>query len=120
MRTLAISGPRPLTYHSGRRHRGSAASRGYAMNWMMPELPTEATARDWALAERYTRVTKAIDEDWPDAHSAWLTIGPQHFKVADCKTKEGAGWHCWMLAKAMRVVIDAAVTGTTIAGPTVA
>jgi hypothetical protein len=29
-RTPAISGPRPLTYHTGRRHRGSAASRGYA------------------------------------------------------------------------------------------
>jgi len=98
----------------------SAASRGYAMNWMMPELPTAALARDWALAKRYTRVTKAIDEDWPDAHSAWLTIGPQHFKVADCETKEEAGWHCWMLAKAMRAVIDSAVTGTTIAGPTVA
>jgi hypothetical protein len=26
--TIAISGPRPLTYHSGRRHRGSAASLG--------------------------------------------------------------------------------------------
>lgn len=91
------------------------------MDWMLPELPPEALARDRSIASKLTRVTKVIDEDWPDAHAAWLTVGPQHFKVTVCETREEAGWHCWMLAKAMMAVIDSAVGGTGIVeGPKVA
>jgi hypothetical protein len=97
-----------------------AASLGYAERWMFPELPPEALARDRSIAKKFTRVTKAIDEDWPDAHAAWLTVGPQHFEVTVCETREEAGWHCWMLAKAMMAVIDSAVSGVFIEGPKVA
>jgi len=90
------------------------------MDWMMPELPPEALARDRSIAKKFTRVTKAIDEDWPDAHAAWLTVGPQHFKVTVCETREEAGWHCWMLAQAMMAVIDYANSGISIEGPKVA
>jgi len=98
----------------------SLASAGYGERWMLPKLPPAALARDKSIAGKYTRVTKAIDEDWPEAHAAWLTIGPQHFKVMVFETEEEAGWYCWMLAKAMMAVIDSAVTGSTLAGPTVA
>jgi len=98
----------------------SPASAGYAEEWMLPKLPPAALARDKSIARRYTRVTKAIDEDWPEAHAAWLTVGPQHFKVMVLETEEGAGWYCWMLAKAMMAVIDSAASGVPIEGPKVA
>lgn len=98
----------------------SPASAGYAERWMLPKLPPAAPARDKSIAIRYTRVTKAIEEGLPEAHAAWLTVGPQHFKVTVCETEEEAGWHCWMLAKAMMAAIDSAVNGVPIDGPKVA
>lgn len=90
------------------------------MDWMLPELPPEALARDRSIANKFTRVTKAFDLDRPDAHTAWLTVGPQHFRIEVCETREEAGEHCWLLAKAMMAVIDSAVSGVSIEGPKVA
>ena len=98
----------------------SGASGGYGMEWMLPELPEFATEREKEIATRFTRVTKSCDEDWPDAHAAWLTVGPQHFSGTVCETREEAGWHCWMFAKAMIAAIDSAASGIPIEGPKVA
>ena len=97
----------------------SGASAGYAERWMSPKLPSAALARDRSLARRYTRVTKTAVGDWPDAHTAWLTVGAQHFAVGVWETEEEAGWHCWMLANAIMAVIDSAASGVPIEGPKV-
>lgn len=84
------------------------ASAAYAMQWLLPELPPQASHRERKLASKFTRVVAALDEDWPDAHSVWLAVGPQQFRLMVCETREDAWWHCWMLAKALAVVIDSA------------
>jgi hypothetical protein len=87
--------------------------------WKAAELPPTALARERSIAAKLTRVTEVFDDDWPDAHAAWLTIGPQHFKVGVCEDREEAGWMCWMLAKAMIAVIDGAAHGVLPDGPPV-
>jgi hypothetical protein len=88
--------------------------------WQHPSLPPQSLARERSIAKKYTRVTAVVCSDWPDCHQAWLTVGPQHFPIgAAMETRDEAEWQCWMLAKAMIAVIDAAVSGNQIEGPVV-
>ena len=89
------------------------------MRWKHPEIAFGTPARERAVAWRITRTVKVDDECWPDAHEAWLTIGPQHFHVGLCEDEMEAGFMCVMLAKAMIAMIDGAASGELPHGPPV-
>ena len=78
----------------------------------VPKLPPDATARERALAERYTRISFVLvgggDPIDTEATLAWLEIDQQSWCVTSesCTTEE-ANWHCWMLAKALARMIAA-------------
>jgi hypothetical protein len=97
----------------------AAAGGRTGWKWNLPDLPAGVLARERSIAGKLTRVTEAYDDEWPDAHAAWLTIGPQHFKVGVFEDREEAGWMCLMLAKAMIAVIDGSAHGLLPDGPPV-
>lgn len=83
------------------------------MNFKKPDLTAfaKASPEQMAVAEKYTRIAPCCVEDEPEAHTAWLVVGPQQFRVSAIthETAEEASWMCWMLAKAllaMGVTID--------------
>ena len=60
------------------------------------KLPVSATTAERECADRWCRVTGQKN------CRAWLVVGNQYFNVGvDDLTLEEAGWHCWMLAKAL-------------------
>jgi len=83
----------------------------------LPLLPEAATDRQRELAAKYARISFIIvpsDEHElgyePDATIAWLAVGNQFFRVSTepCDDRDHASWMCWMLAKAIEVILDEA------------
>ncbi len=73
-----------------------------------PDLSTfDATERQKQIAAQWTRIRRIVIPGWPDAHTAWLVVGPQQLYAGDYETAEEACWMCWMLAKALETIIDA-------------
>lgn len=51
----------------------------------------------------YTRIQACVVEGAPDAHTAWLVVGVQHFCVSSTylDSAEEASWMCLQLGKAL-------------------
>ena len=77
-----------------------------------PVLPDEAGEREKAIAAKYTRISFCLvgdtGDDSDDGWLAWLEIGQQSWSVTRiaCASEDAASWHCWMLAKAILVLLD--------------
>ena len=73
-----------------------------------PILPDAATDRERELAEKYTRVAPYLVSGVPEATTAWVCIGVQHFQLGVYRdTPEEAGWVCWEMAKALDSILAA-------------
>lgn len=61
--------------------------------------PTDDEVR---VAKQYTRIRLILVEGEPEAHTAWLMVGGQQFRLnGHSDTPGDASWQCWMLAKAI-------------------
>lgn len=61
-----------------------------------------ATEQEKKFAERYTAIRAVVCDGVPDAHTTWLLIDNQHFRLDGHRdTAEEASWTAWMLAKAL-------------------
>lgn len=60
------------------------------------------TDEERRVAELYTRIRPTAVKGEPDAHTAWLVVGNQHFCISDYyENAKHASWSCWMVAKAL-------------------
>ena len=68
----------------------------------------DATPDEKMIAEKYTQIQPCICGDLEDAHTVWLCVGSQGFRVSPdvFDSAEHASWMCWMLAKALIAVIE--------------
>lgn len=72
-----------------------------------PDLSSfDATEKEKLIARKYTRIRENVCEDLPDAHTAWLVVENQSFRVRPfaADTAVNASWTCWMLAKAIQKI----------------
>ena len=61
-----------------------------------------AKAEEMAVARKWTRIRFVICEGSPDAHTAWLVIEDQQFRLdGHYDTSAEAAFRCWQLAKAL-------------------
>lgn len=60
------------------------------------------------IRENFTHVKPCCVEGAPDAHTAWLKVGPQSFCVTHmaCDTKDEAEWYRTQLATALGNMVD--------------
>ena len=75
-----------------------------SIRFKMPDLSgfQTATPAEKAMAQRFTRIARIAVEDHPDAHTFWLVVGNQQFRLDGFgETESEAAWTCWMLAKAL-------------------
>lgn len=86
-----------------------------------PWLPEQATDNQRQLAEKYTRISYIVVPDElnkghcvPDASVAWLVVGSQYFRVSNpaCDNRDEASWMCWMVAKAIELILVNETNGT--------
>ncbi len=65
-----------------------------------------------ALRVAYTKSQPCVVEGWPDAHTVWLKVGVQEFRLMPTlETKEEAEWMREQLAKALISVVEATRKG---------
>jgi hypothetical protein len=55
------------------------------------------------MAAKYTRI---VAKDQPLEFCPVLKVGVQYFHLPSAGSAMHAGWHCWMLAKALRRVVE--------------
>ena len=77
-------------------------------DFILPIIPDGCLPEEAELMRLYTRIQPVSCKGLPGAHNVWLVVDNQAFSIdvfPVSESPERASWFCWLMAKALRVII---------------